>query len=148
MLVCKIVVEDAPLFAQSFAVVFPVAAQSGSDPLRTRGLSRCGGSVIGVCRFPAREPMASDPSAEGDACMMDGVAGVGPWMMLLWGLFALIILALILSGAIWLIRELADRPERSLTRRDTPEEVLRRRYAAGEIDEDEFYHRMRDLDES
>jgi putative membrane protein len=69
-----------------------------------------------------------------------GVLGV------LWGLTTLALLVLIIVAIIWLIRHLV-RTSGSSTRNDLAEEELRRRYAAGEIDQEEFRRRRNDLRE-
>ena len=63
--------------------------------------------------------------------------------MILWAVVGLALLALAVAGAVWLMRTggsigLNQRPV-------TPEDVLRRRYAAGEVDEDEYLRRMAGL---
>jgi putative membrane protein len=62
-----------------------------------------------------------------------------PGMMLIGGFVWLLILALIGLGIWWLVREF--RP----TRRDQALQLLRERYARGEIDREEFEARRRDL---
>ncbi len=69
--------------------------------------------------------------------MMDGWWGVG-LMMLLW------IGILVLIGVlIWRLLEGRDVSERS--REESALEILKRRYARGEIDREEFEERKRDL---
>jgi putative membrane protein len=75
---------------------------------------------------------------------MDGM-GMGGGMMMwmvIWALVGLAVLALAVAGVVWLVRrsgpEAGHRPE-------SAEEILKRRYAAGEIDEDEFQGRRADL---
>ncbi|UGY93635.1 SHOCT domain-containing protein [Streptomyces gobiensis] len=85
--------------------------------------------------------------------MMGG--GMGPWMMIVWWLGVLIFLALAVTGLVWLVRSLtggpgARRPADQETKpadQETPREILRRRYAAGEIDEDEYLRRLSGLDQ-
>ncbi len=64
-----------------------------------------------------------------------------------WWLFWILTIVLLL-WALW--RALADRKEthRRAERTEVAEEALRRRFAAGEIDEDEFARRTRVLRES
>ena len=74
---------------------------------------------------------------------MDGMGTGGMMMwMLLWAVVALAVLALAAAGVVWLVRrsgpEGGHRPE-------SPEEILKRRYASGEIDEDEFLRRRADM---
>jgi putative membrane protein len=73
---------------------------------------------------------------------MMGMGGMmGAWMV--FGvLFALALLVLVVLASIWLAKRLSPgRTEMSTG----PEEVLRRRYAAGEIDREEFLRTQRDL---
>ena len=65
----------------------------------------------------------------------------------LWWIFWALVLAVI-GWALWrLVREARSRDVEE-KRRETAEESLRRRYGEGEIEEDEFLHRMRVLRES
>jgi len=77
--------------------------------------------------------------------MMDGMGGMGGMMMwmLIWGLVGLALLALMVVGIVWLVRRGngADR----VPQPEAPEELLRRRYAAGELDEDEYLRRRAGL---
>ncbi|GAA3137524.1 hypothetical protein GCM10010530_67120 [Kribbella aluminosa] len=63
--------------------------------------------------------------------------------VLLWALVAVAILVLAAATTIWLVRRptTAEREPRT----ESPEEVLRRRYAEGEIDEDEYLKRQAGL---
>lgn len=73
--------------------------------------------------------------------MMHGA--MGAWM-LLWAFVAVAILVLAVATTVWLVRRPSGSGERPpLT--ETPEEILRRRYAAGEIDEDEYLRRQSGL---
>ncbi|WP_176732053.1 SHOCT domain-containing protein [Micromonospora rhizosphaerae] len=69
---------------------------------------------------------------------MDGMAGMCIWMLIS-GLFGLAILALIVVGVVWLVRSLSG------SRPDAGEQELRRRFAAGEIDDEEFRRRREEL---
>lgn len=62
------------------------------------------------------------------------MAGMMGWM-LTWGLVGVTLLVAIVLGTVWLVR----RGGASTDRVDSPEEILRRRFAAGEIDEDEYF---------
>lgn len=75
--------------------------------------------------------------------MMDGMMGMG-WMMLVWGLAGLAVLALLVAGVVWLVRSSQDRgrPALSAADEDAAERELRRRYAAGEIDQEEYTRRL------
>ncbi len=74
---------------------------------------------------------------------MMGMAGMGLWM-LVWALFALAVLVLAGFGVAYLARG-SERFGREQATTETPREILRRRYAAGEIDEDEYMRRMSGL---
>ncbi len=69
-------------------------------------------------------------------------SGMGVWMVL-WGLIWVVVLVLLILSIMWLARA-SFRPGGG-TERPTQdaEETLRRRYAAGEIDAEE-YHRRRE----
>jgi putative membrane protein len=74
--------------------------------------------------------------------------GSGAFMMgwmVLWGLVALALLALSVAGTVWLIRSAISGDTRTAVGRPPAEELLRSRYAAGEIDEDEFRRRLSSL---
>lgn len=75
------------------------------------------------------------------------MAGMGAWMVL-WALAGVVIVALVAAGAVWAARELGQRErgrERAELPGDAPQQILRRRYAAGEIDEDEYLRRLSGL---
>ncbi|MFC7339883.1 SHOCT domain-containing protein [Saccharopolyspora griseoalba] len=71
---------------------------------------------------------------------MNGMAGMMAWM-LLWGLIGLALLVLIIVAIIWLIRHMLT----GRTGSDPAEEELRRRYAEGQIDHDEYQRRRAEL---
>jgi len=74
--------------------------------------------------------------------MMDGMmAGMGLWELLaVVTVLAMLVLAVL--GSVWLVRQLR-RPERgSPPTGDTARDLLRRRYAAGELDDDEYERRL------
>lgn len=57
-----------------------------------------------------------------------------------------VILTLAVSGPVWLVRELGKgRGHQRKALVDDPVEILRRRYAAGEIDEDDYLRRLSGL---
>lgn len=64
-----------------------------------------------------------------------------------WWLFWIAVVFLIVWSFWRLVRDERTR-DREEGRRENAEEVLRRRYSEGEIDEDEFRHRMRVLGET
>lgn len=74
---------------------------------------------------------------------MDGMAGMGLWM-LLWGLVALAVIVLAVVGVFWLVRNTTNAP-RDTHGEDPAEQELRRRYAAGQIDREEYQQRLADL---
>lgn len=79
--------------------------------------------------------------------MWSMMAGMGLWMLM--GVLAfLALLAAAVVGVVALARRGTDalRPaRREEPALETPEDVLKRRYAAGEIDEDEYHRRMAGL---
>lgn len=64
--------------------------------------------------------------------------------MLVWGLVGLALLVLAVVGVVWVVRH-SDDNRSALPAAESPEELLRRRYAAGEIDEDEYLRRQAGL---
>lgn len=76
---------------------------------------------------------------------MDAMGGMGGMMlwMLLWGLVGVALLVLIVVGIVWLTRR--SNTATQMPPLDSPEEILRRRYAAGELDEDEYFRRRAGL---
>ncbi len=78
---------------------------------------------------------------------MDMDLGMGGGMMLwmlIWGLVGLALLVLAVLGIVWLVRR-TDNPRAEHQTQQTADEVLKRRYAAGEIDEDEYLRRRAGL---
>lgn len=75
--------------------------------------------------------------------MMDGMAGMGMWM-LLWGLLGVALLVLAVLSIVWLVRNLSRAPGGG-GGVDPAEQELRRRYAAGQIDREEYQQRLGDL---
>jgi putative membrane protein len=70
---------------------------------------------------------------------------MGPVMGLIW----LVMLACIVAAVVWLVRGVSwERGGRWTSFRpfqESPEDILRRRFAAGEIDENEFRRRLETL---
>jgi putative membrane protein len=66
------------------------------------------------------------------------MGSMGGWMALWWvaGIAILVLLVRLVTGS-----------TRGFSRRDdeTPEQILKRRYAKGEIDSEEYQHRLADL---
>ena len=79
-----------------------------------------------------------------DGGMMDGgmmMGMMGGWM-LLWALVGLALLVVAVLAAVWLVKH---RSPAGPGAGPGPEEVLRRRYAAGEIDREDYLRMQRDL---
>lgn len=66
----------------------------------------------------------------------------GPWGMII----GIIFWALVICGIFYLISRLAKRLSEEFRREETPLVILKRRYASGEIDAEEFARRKRDLE--
>lgn len=75
-----------------------------------------------------------------------GMGGMGMVWMLVWGLVGLALLALAVVGLVWLVRRTGS-VDQGGSRPETPEDVLRRRYAAGELDEDEYLRRRAGIED-
>ena len=70
---------------------------------------------------------------------MDGMGGMMMWM-LWWGVMGLVLIALVVVGVVAIVRR-SDRARGRTPAVDPPDEVLKRRYAEGEIGEDEYQSR-------
>ena len=88
-----------------------------------------------------------------DGGMMEGgmMGMMGGWM-LLWALVGVALLVVAVLAAMWLVKHRSPaRPDAAPTapgKRDeaaSAQELLRRRYAAGEIDREEYLRMQRDL---
>ena len=66
--------------------------------------------------------------------------------MLIWGLLAVALLVLAILATVWLARHMTGAGNPSAAH-ESPEDILRRRYAAGELDEDEYLSRRAGLRE-
>lgn len=81
--------------------------------------------------------------------MSSMMAGMGLWM-LLWAVLFVALIAAAVVGVVALFRR-QDSPTLPPAREavgptvESPEQILKRRYAAGEIDEDEYFRRMSGL---
>lgn len=73
--------------------------------------------------------------------------GLHMGMHWLWWLFWILVAAAVVWAA-WRVVRGGTGGDRGPTRREAPEEVLRRRFSQGEITEDEFRRRLRVLRES
>jgi putative membrane protein len=77
-----------------------------------------------------------------DGGMMDGMMGGGAFMWF-WAVFALLVLALLVVGVVWLVRTLAGAgPASTLS---TARQELDLRYARGELTREEYQQRRADL---
>lgn len=84
--------------------------------------------------------------------MEDGMMGMMGGWMLLWALVGIALLVAAVLAAIWLVKHRSAAwpyatPTASLQREEvtSAQELLRRRYAAGEIDREEYLRVQRDL---
>lgn len=77
---------------------------------------------------------------------MNGMAmgGMMVWMAI-WGLLGIALLVLAIVGTVRLVRRPTRDQRDSTSTVESPEEVLRRRYAGGEIDEEEYLQRRAGL---
>lgn len=76
---------------------------------------------------------------DGMGNMMDGSGG----MMVLGVIVMLVLLGLTVTGIVWLVRSLNKRNRTAITpKANDPREILQRRYADGDIDEDEYFRRL------
>lgn len=72
-----------------------------------------------------------------------GMGGMMAWMVV-WGLLGLALLVAVVVGAVWAFRRRSGLEQ--LSRNETAQDHLKRRFAAGEIDEDEYLSRRAHLD--
>lgn len=80
------------------------------------------------------------PAQMMDGGMMDGMMG-GAFMWF-WALFAVVVLALLVVGVVWLVRTLAGTGSATGTAR----QELDLRYARGELTREEYQQRRADLE--
>lgn len=76
--------------------------------------------------------------------MMDGMFGMGGLEMLIIMVVMVAVLGIAIAGVVWVVREVGGRSRRAIEPPavEGPREILQRRYAAGEIDEDEYFRRL------
>lgn len=72
------------------------------------------------------------------------MGGMGVWM-LLWVLVGIAVIALAVVGIVSLVRRPGNPRSGPASGEELPEDLLRRRYAAGEIEEDEYLRRRSGL---
>lgn len=83
---------------------------------------------------------------EGDMMDMDGMMGGGMWAWLLWGVLSLIAVAAVVIGLLLVAKKVWARGDSGPgSRSNTALDILRERYARGEIDGDEYEERRRIL---
>jgi putative membrane protein len=73
--------------------------------------------------------------------MMNGMMGGGAFMWL-WAIFAVLVLALLVVGVVWLVRTLAG-PSSGTS---AAQQELDQRYARGELTREEYLQRRADLE--
>jgi putative membrane protein len=77
---------------------------------------------------------------------MDGMMDGGMWSWLAWIVLFLVVLAAIVIASIFITRSLWKRGDGSpSSHRETALDILKERYARGEIDRDEYDERRRTL---
>lgn len=85
----------------------------------------------------------------GDGGMMDGgmMGAMGIWVFLLVAVLLAVLVAAVL-GSVWLVRRLSSGTDQAAPSQgpDDASDTLRRRYAAGEIDDDEYARRRSTLE--
>ena len=59
------------------------------------------------------------------------------WMLLFW--------VMVIVAIVWIVRAFSGPGRGGGEPRETPEQILKRRYAQGEIDKDEYERRLSDL---
>ncbi|MCK9872338.1 MULTISPECIES: SHOCT domain-containing protein [Nocardiopsis] len=71
---------------------------------------------------------------------------LGPWMMGGSLLLLVFLFGLAVAGSVWWGRSMTRRKSPSRLEADSAQEELRRRYAAGEIDREEYLQRKIDME--
>ncbi len=75
---------------------------------------------------------------------MYGMGGMGLWMTI-WMLAGIGVIIAVVLGIIWLVRTSSPRLGNPTAQPDEALQVLRRRYAAGDIDQEQYQNQLRDL---
>lgn len=78
---------------------------------------------------------------------MTGCCGMAGWMMIPGLILLLVVVAGVIALAVWAVRR-SGTSSQPAGKNDAAYEALKRRYAQGEIDSDEFERMKRQLDES
>lgn len=73
--------------------------------------------------------------------MMDGM-GLGTMVC---GLLGIALVLLTVAATVWMVKRVGDSDDRRL-KKESPDEMLRRRFAAGELDKDEYADRRASLE--
>lgn len=70
--------------------------------------------------------------------------GYGWWMWIGMALFWIVVVGLIVAVVVWLANSGAG-GRFGPPRQESPEDILKRRYARGEIDDEEYHRRLEEL---
>ncbi len=82
-----------------------------------------------------------------DGGMMDGGMMSGMWALgALWFLVGLVLVALMVAAIVWLVHSMQGSGGTSMSEHEARSE-LDRRYAAGDLDRDEYLQRRQDLEQ-
>lgn len=73
--------------------------------------------------------------------IMNGMAPMGPAMIIL----MILVWALVIAGAVWIVRWVVRRRSASRPAEESPESTLQKRYARGEIDRATYQRMLDDL---
>ena len=77
--------------------------------------------------------------------MMENMMGWGPGMMIFMSIFWIAVLVLIIVAIIYMVRRLPGGGGEREAFRETPLDILKKRYARGEIDRNEFEEKKKSL---
>jgi len=73
------------------------------------------------------------------------MTGTPAGFTVLWALAGIAVVGLAVTAALWLIRSMTGGKPPEIGADNRPVDILRRRYAAGDIDEDEYLRRLSGL---